>query len=317
MTKKFTTEEFIWRARKIHGDKYDYSKVVYVNNMTKVCIVCPVHGEFWQRPKLHLRGHGCPCCSVDLRTGSVAIFISKAKEVHGDKYDYSQVIYRGSNTKVTIVCPKHGEFSQKSSGHLSGRGCPFCSLEEQKKGVYGKGVYDAPLKTPSTQSEKIWRGIMGRGYSDVIKNRAKSYTDVSVSEQWYSFECFKKWFDEHYVEGWHLDKDLLVKGNKVYGPDTCCFIPKQINSSIHSSRTTRGEYPIGVTIDKRTGRFIAKIQIGKKQHYLGCFDTINEAFNAYKIERERHLRHLADKWKDQLDPKVYDALYHYKVEITD
>ena len=123
---RMTTEEFIEKAKKVHGDKYDYSKVKYVNKDTKVTIICPTHGEFEQNPRSHLTGQGCPACGGS-RKVTTEEFIKKARKVHGDKYDYSKVDYVNNNTKVTIICPTHGEFEQKPSGHLTGRGCPYCS----------------------------------------------------------------------------------------------------------------------------------------------------------------------------------------------
>ena len=124
--KRCTTKEFIAKAKIVHGDKYDYSKVNYVNNSTKVTIICPVHGEFEQRPSTHLSGHGCPSCSGRKKLTKEE-FIKRAKEVHGDKYDYSKVNYVNSSTKVTIICPKHGEFEQTPNLHLKSQGCPNCS----------------------------------------------------------------------------------------------------------------------------------------------------------------------------------------------
>jgi very-short-patch-repair endonuclease len=125
-----TLEQFIEKARKIHGDKYDYSKVEYVNQMTKVCIICPEHGEFWQRPSNHLHGDGCPECSIvsraKQRTSSIEHFIENAKRIHGDKYDYSKTEYIDCHTKVCIICPVHGEFWQSPDGHLQGHGCSKC-----------------------------------------------------------------------------------------------------------------------------------------------------------------------------------------------
>ncbi len=124
MRKKLTLEEFVERANKIHSNKYDYSKVEYINNQTKVCIICPIHGEFYVTPNHHLRGVGCPKCAGRLKTNEE--IISQFFEVHGNKYDYSKVEYKGSTVKVCIICPKHGEFWQKPSDHLSGYGCPRC-----------------------------------------------------------------------------------------------------------------------------------------------------------------------------------------------
>ena len=137
--KKKTTEEFIQDAKKIHGDKYDYSKVNYVNDSVKVCIICPVHGEFFKTPSNHLHkkwAQGCPDCSrLKLSKkfrNSNSEFISKAISIHNQKYDYSKVNYTDSNTKVCIICPKHGDFWQIPYSHLSGRGCPKCTNNYHK-----------------------------------------------------------------------------------------------------------------------------------------------------------------------------------------
>ena len=141
--KKLTKEVFIEKARAIHGDKYDYSKVEYVNNKTKVCIICPEHGEFWQRAGNHLNGQGCPVCGEAKRVKSTTftknVFIEKARKVHGDKYDYSKVEYVNSLIKICIICPEHGEFWQTPYLHLQGNGCPVCS--KKKKHTTEEFVY--------------------------------------------------------------------------------------------------------------------------------------------------------------------------------
>ena len=124
--KKLTKEEFIKKSKKIHGDKYDYSKVDYKNSRDKVCIICPIHGEFQQKANEHLRGHGCSKCGGTHKLTQEQ-FIDKSKEVHGDKYDYNDVVYTNMQTKVKIKCPIHGEFEQLPSLHLKGNGCPKCA----------------------------------------------------------------------------------------------------------------------------------------------------------------------------------------------
>jgi very-short-patch-repair endonuclease len=132
-------EKFIEKARKIHGDKYDYSKVEYHKANEKVCIICPKHGEFLQTPNSHLMGHGCPKCKAEEITKrqkmSTEQFIEKAKKTHGDKYDYSKVEYKACNEKVCIVCPKHGEFLQIPTYHLTNCGCPKCSQSKLEKEI--------------------------------------------------------------------------------------------------------------------------------------------------------------------------------------
>lgn len=129
--RKLTNEEFIRRAREVHGDKYDYSKVDYKRWDIKVCIICPIHGEFWQSPNKHLIGHGCPTCGIIKCTNSIRSstdeFIKKAKRIHGDRYGYSKVDYKGNKNKVCIDCPIHGEFWMSPTHHLRGCGCPYCA----------------------------------------------------------------------------------------------------------------------------------------------------------------------------------------------
>ena len=146
------TRLFIERARAIHGEKYDYSKVQYINSSTKVAIVCPIHGSFLQSPEKHLRGQGCPECG-GTKKNTVKTFIEKARRVHGEKYDYSKVEYKNNKTPVVIICPEHGEFLQRPDSHLVGKGCDRCggtysyTTEEfiNKARVIHKGKYDYSL----------------------------------------------------------------------------------------------------------------------------------------------------------------------------
>lgn len=129
-TPKKTLKQFIEEARKIHGDKFDYSKVVYDGLDVKVCIVCPEHGEFWQTPYVHLRGGQCPACSKVQRI-TQDIFLERSKILHHGKYDYSRVKFEHVKKKVCIICPEHGEFWQKPGIHLRGYGCPICGGSQQ------------------------------------------------------------------------------------------------------------------------------------------------------------------------------------------
>lgn len=131
MPKKTTLAEFIEKARKVHGDKYDYSQMEYKDNHTKACIVCPKHGKFWQTPNNHLRGKGCSECARETlydksRRMTTEKFIEKAREVHGDAYVYDEVDYINNHTDVCIICPTHGRFWQSPKSHLRGAGCPKC-----------------------------------------------------------------------------------------------------------------------------------------------------------------------------------------------
>lgn len=142
MPAKSTTDIFIQNAKKIQsslGRQYDYSKTLYKNRREKVEIICFKHGSFWQEPKSHLRGHGCPSCGIESRTK----LITKTTEscivdfifLFGDKYDYSKVDYKGWDKKVEIVCPKHGSFWKTPNSHLKGQGCPECAKESRKQQI--------------------------------------------------------------------------------------------------------------------------------------------------------------------------------------
>ena len=132
MRRKLTTEEFIARAKEKHGDKYDYSLVEYKNNKDYVTIICPVHGEFTQKAGDHMRGCGCNKCKLESQTKDKEYFIKKARAIHGNKYDYSKVVYKNVHFPVTITCPIHGDFEQRPREHWR-YGCRKCGWEASGK----------------------------------------------------------------------------------------------------------------------------------------------------------------------------------------
>lgn len=158
-------DTFIERARKVHGNAYDYSKVEYVNNKTKVKIICPVHGEFLQDPHNHLKGKGCPKCAKNAKM-TQAEYIERAKMVHNDKYDYSLVHYIKNADKIKIICPDHGIFEQEANSHLMGIGCPYCGREQAKvtmrntmSRIYGAPCYFKSNAYRSHLDEYVEKGI--------------------------------------------------------------------------------------------------------------------------------------------------------------
>lgn len=139
-----TKEQFVKEAMQVHGDKYDYSEVEYVNTHTPVKIRCQQCGnDFFQEPSSHLAGHGCPMCCKKrgYRKLSQKDFITRVRMVHGDKYDYSKTVYKDMRSKIEIVCPVHGLFYQQAQSHLLGHGCPLCKSDKQK--VRMKAIVDS------------------------------------------------------------------------------------------------------------------------------------------------------------------------------
>ena len=141
----YTVDNFIYRAKLKHGDRYNYTKVVYKGANTRVAILCNEHGVFWQTPQKHLKGRGCPLCGIRSqvlkRSLTTEEFIRRANEVHKNKYDYSLVHYVNSSTKVDIVCPIHGIFKQLPFNHLKGVGCAFCGNKKRAKSKTSSAYY--------------------------------------------------------------------------------------------------------------------------------------------------------------------------------
>ena len=185
--------KFIQKAIQIHGDKYDYSKVEYKGTITPVTIICPEHGEFQQKPTHHLLGCGCPKCGLitghKKRILTTERWIEIAKSVHGDKYDYSETVYKGNDEKVYIVCLEHGGFWQKASAHTSRKsGCPKCGENKSKKLGYEIGIntlkkikeeiaplYDIKIETYVNQITPIKVICKKHGEFEVLPNRLKTY----------------------------------------------------------------------------------------------------------------------------------------------
>ena len=164
---RLSTDDFIKKAKEVHGDKYDYSKTNYINNRTKVCIICPEHGEFWQMPNAHIKLHeGCIKCTHS-ESPTTDEWIKKAKEVHGDKYDYSKVEYKGAFNNVCIICPEHGEFWQRPNSHIHGCGCKKCSDN------YKKHKYSLSNEEFIEKAKKIHGNKYDYSKVEYVNNRTK------------------------------------------------------------------------------------------------------------------------------------------------
>ena len=133
--KKLTTEQFIEKAKLKHKNKYDYSLVNYKSGRSRIDIICLEHGKFKQIARNHLVGHGCPVCYKESSIITLNDFIDKAKNIHGDKYDYKLVCYKNNRTKVDIICKEHGVFKQIANYHIRGSGCPVCNESKGEKEV--------------------------------------------------------------------------------------------------------------------------------------------------------------------------------------
>ena len=164
-----------------------------------------------------------------------------------------------------------------------------------------------------------WKGMIERCYSEKLHKKQPSYSNCKVSENFKSYEYFYEWMNGcvYYKEGWELDKDLLVRDNKTYSEETCVFLPKELNSFLTKRGRFRGENPLGVYRKTGQSSFKAYISIFGKIKQLGSFPTKEDAFMAYKVAKQNHAKLLAEKYKDVIDPRAYNALLNYEVKITD
>ncbi len=179
-------------------------------------------------------------------------------------------------------------------------------------GYFGVGKYSSKKHPKIYQT---WISMLRRCYSKKEQEKCPTYEGCIAEGYWHNFQNFAKWFEENYVEGFELDKDILVKGNKIYSPETCCFVPHEINNLLIKSNSIRGEYVIGVY--KNKSKFRAQLNVKGRRLHLGLFNTPEEAFQAYKTAKEKYIKEVAEKYKNQITEKVYQAMYNYKVEIND
>ena len=191
--------------------------------------------------------------------------------------------------------------------------------------VYGVGIlgtkYSISEGGVKTKEYVLWCHMLTRCYSDDFKKKNQAYEGCKCSENFKSYEYFYEWCNKQIgfgVKGFELDKDLLIKGDKVYSESTCVFLPAEINLTLIKSTASRGEHLIGVSWSKKGGAFVARAGKNKgKQEYLGSFKTEIEAYNAYKQAKESFIKEQAEKWKWQIDDRAYNALMNYTVDIDD
>ena len=256
------------------------------------------------------------------------------RKVWGDRFNYDLITeenYVNATTKVPVICKEHGLFEITPSHHANGVGCRSCQYKKlhetplyvNRKKVMGVGLFDVKYTCNANESikkaSKLWRGMLMRCYDNSFLDTHISYKGCSVCDEWLRFSNFKEWFDKNYVEGYALDKDILIKGNKTYSPKTCCFVPQRINSLILNHKNGRGKYPIGVRKGCGANSYTALYTRDGKSVVIGTFYSVEEAFYAYKKEKEAHIQEIATRYYNdgKITEKVYKALMNYKVEITD
>lgn len=188
-------------------------------------------------------------------------------------------------------------------------------------GILGIGEFETDFRKGHESKEyQHWSSMMARSYDASYKARFPTYKDVTTCKEWLNFQVFAKWCNTQKnfrLDNFVLDKDIFIKLNKVYSPETCMFVPDKINSLFTKCNTMRGSLPIGVYFAAKNSKLGACVGIRGKNQHLGFFLDEQDAFNAYKKAKEKHIKDMAEEYKDVITEKCYKALYDYEVEITD
>lgn len=224
-------------------------------------------------------------------------------------------------TIVRFICPIHGE-KELQLGRILKVGCSSCHhdkiIREKEKTVCGVGFCDIYVKGKEKHACYVaWHAMLQRCYDKKLHKRLPNYQYCSVCEEWKLFSNFYEWWKRNYVEGYSLDKDLLKKGNTIYSPETCVYLPITINSLLSKTQKSRGNLPIGVQWYKSKGKYLATMSYHSLPKYLGLYDNPLDAFKAYKTGREAYLKEIAEEYKNVIDIRAYNALMNYQVDIND
>jgi hypothetical protein len=229
--------------------------------------------------------------------------------------------YSASN--IDIYFPEYDWTFYHSSYKDFEKGNVKCPYEPRYYGIgyLGEGKYKASVKGKEPRSIITWQGMLQRCYSEYSLINHPTYDECFVCNEWLNYQNFAEWYENNYYEcsdgeRMTLDKDILIKGNKIYSPETCVFTPIKINNLFTKCNKTRGELPIGVTIYKN--KFIAQCHDGYGNNKkLGRFDNVEQAFKAYKEFKETVIKNIAEEYKNEIPYILYDALCNYKVEMYD
>lgn len=185
-------------------------------------------------------------------------------------------------------------------------------------GYYEAGAYVAHAAGKKTREYMSWAGMLDRCYGTKLLAHNATYVGCTISDKFKNFQSFAEWanlqtgFEN---DGWQLEKDIILRGNKVYSEDVCVFVPLQINSLLCLRKSRRGVLPLGVSM--RRGKYQSQVSMRGKVKNLGSYSTPEEAFSVYKCAKENAIRQIAEEYRASVDPRVYEALINYDIKVTD
>lgn len=239
------------------------------------------------------------------------------------KYGHKMVITEYENKNNVVVHIPEYNYSTKAYYSQFKNRTITTPYDRTKYGIgfIGEGKYKVRINGKLTNEYNTWSNMMARGYDEKYKKKSPTYEDCTVCEEWHNFQNFAKWYEENYYEveneKMNLDKDILVKRNKKYSPDTCMFVPSTINRVFTKRQNDRGKFLIGVSWDKSCECFKAYCSTLNKREYIGSYNNEFKAFLAYKYFKEKYIKKIAEKYRGAIPERLYIAMYNYEVETED
>ena len=238
---------------------------------------------------------------------------NRVNETNLNTQGTKMTIIKYKNNKDITVCFEDGYIAEHVTYKNFQNGTifnPYCK-NIYNIGYFGVGKYKSRINNIETKEYSYWYDMLKRCYDEKYQNKNISYKGCSVCEEWHNFQNFAKWFNENYYEvdneRMELDKDILFKGNKVYSPNTCIFVPHRINSLF--VKCTKKENNIGIFFNKDTNKYVSKC----KKEIIGYYKERLDAFNAYKEFKENYIKEIANDYKDKIPKKLYDAMYNWTI----
>lgn len=250
--------------------------------------------------------------------------IDRTKEEGFNNFGSKMIISRFNSTRdMDVYFPEFNWTFKKATYDNFKMGRIKCPYEKRfyNKGYLGEGKYKVSENRQITKAYHLWIDMLERCYDEQHRYRRQAYADASVCNEWLNFQNFAEWFENNYYEIENekmcLDKDILIKRNRVYSPNSCIFVPERINILFVKNDKSRGDYPIGVCYDRKSNKFRSRCNTLDKRIHLGFFETPEKAFQVYKEFKEYYIKQVADEYKQKIPNKLYIAMINYKVEITD
>lgn len=254
--------------------------------------------------------------------------IDRIGEKNINNFESEMVIvgYR-KNNDIDVYFPQYDWTAKNKTYRNFKKGEIKCPYERRYYGAgyLGEGKYKVSENKKLIKCYDTWHSMLQRCYDEKFHKKRPTYKDCEVCDEWLCFQNFAKWYYENYYEVGNekmcLDKDILIKHNKVYSPETCIFVPQTINLLFVKCDRSRGESVIGTSPFQ--GKYVVRCYLinpktgESKQEYLGVYGTQEKGFEVYKYYKEKSIKQVADYFKDEIPVKLYGALYNYEVEITD